>query len=65
MVVSTTGAMAMMHTMHPLDFVAVKRALAAKPDRDILKRGKDERQAMLVEALVANYMPQYERPPIA
>lgn len=61
MVVSTIGDMAMMHTMHPLDFVAVKRALAARADRDPLKRSKDEHQAQLVEALVANYMPQYAR----
>lgn len=61
MVVSTTGDMAMMHTMHPLDFAAVKRMLAARADRDPLKRSKDEHQAELVEALVANYMPQYER----
>jgi len=64
MVVSTTGQMAMMQTMHPLDFVAVKRVLAAKPDRDPLKRSKDLLQADLVEGLVANYLPQYERPDV-
>lgn len=62
MVVSTTGEMAMMQTMHPLDFVAVKRSLAAMADRDPLKRSKDEHQAQLVETLLANYMPQYARP---
>ncbi|HSV59685.1 MAG TPA: GSU2403 family nucleotidyltransferase fold protein [Variovorax sp.] len=61
MVVSTTGDMAMMNTMHPLDFVQVKRMLAARPDRDPLKRNKDEQQARLVTELVAQYMPQYER----
>lgn len=62
MVVSTTGVMALMNTMHPLDFVQVKRMLAARTDRDPLKRGKDEHQARIVTALVAEYMPQYERP---
>lgn len=61
MVVSTSGDMAMMQTMHPLDFVAVKRKLSAMPDRDPLKRSKDGHQADLVEALVAQYLPQYER----
>jgi hypothetical protein len=61
MVVSTAGDMAMMQTMHPLDFAAVKRSLAARPDRDPLKRGKDEHQARLVEALVTTYLPQYQR----
>lgn len=61
MVISTTGEMAMMDTMHPLDFVTVKRMLSARADRDPLKRSKDEHQAQLVETLVASYLPQYQR----
>ena len=61
MVVSTAGDMAMMHTMHPLDFAAVKRTLATMPNRDPLKSSKDALQAELVRTLVTNYMPQYER----
>ncbi|WPH24376.1 GSU2403 family nucleotidyltransferase fold protein [Variovorax paradoxus] len=61
MVVSTTGEMALMNTMHPLDFVDVKRALAKYPNRDPLKRSKDALQAELVATLVRDYMPQYAR----
>ncbi|RRH83714.1 hypothetical protein EH244_24950 [Variovorax beijingensis] len=59
--VSTTGEMALMNTMHPLDFVDVKRALAKYPNRDPLKRSKDVLQAELVATLVRDYMPQYAR----
>jgi len=62
MVVSTTGEMALMHTMHPADFVSVKRALANYPNRDPLKRSKDALQADLVETLIRDCMPQYDRP---
>ncbi|MBT2336317.1 hypothetical protein J7E49_20690 [Variovorax paradoxus] len=61
MVVSTTGEMALMNTMHPLDFVEVKLALAKYPNRDPLKRSKDVLQAELVATLVRDYMPQYAR----
>ncbi|WP_081247597.1 GSU2403 family nucleotidyltransferase fold protein [Variovorax paradoxus] len=61
MVVSTTGEMALMNTMHPLDFVDVKLALAKYPNRDPLKRSKDALQAELVATLVRDYMPQYAR----
>ncbi|HWT20563.1 MAG TPA: GSU2403 family nucleotidyltransferase fold protein [Variovorax sp.] len=61
MVVSTTGEMALMNTMHPLDFIDVKRALAKYPNRDPLKRSKDLLQAELVATLVRDYMPQYAR----
>nr|WP_276318391.1 GSU2403 family nucleotidyltransferase fold protein [Variovorax gossypii] len=62
MVVSTTGEIALMDTMHPLDFADVKRALANHPKRDPRKRSKDLLQAELVKALVRDYMPQYARP---
>jgi hypothetical protein len=61
MVVATNGAMAVMHTMHPLDFVKIKRGLANYPTRDPLKRTKDLLQADLVEELVHSHMPQYLR----
>jgi len=56
-VVATSGAMARMNTVHPLDFSRVKRALAAKPDRDPLKKAKDLMQAKLVAELVENFLP--------
>lgn len=62
MVVATNGEMALMHTMHPLDFVQIKRALAVHPSRDPLKITKDRLQADLVEELVRTHMPQYAQP---
>ena len=59
MVVATTGVMATMNTMHPVDFVKIKRALADHPTRDPRKRTKDQLQADLVEDLVRTHMPQY------
>jgi hypothetical protein len=56
-VVGTTGHMARMNTVHPLAFVAFKRWLAARPDRDPLKRSRDELQADTVERLVDEYLP--------
>lgn len=61
MVVATNGEMALMNTVHPLDFVAIKRAFAAHPAREPLKRSKDLLQADLVEKLVQAWMPQYLR----
>lgn len=65
MVVAVTGEMAMMHTMQPLDFVAVKRSLASSPSREPLKRRKDALQAELVDELVRSRLPQYLRGPEA
>lgn len=56
MVVSATGSMARMKTIGPRDFVRIKRALAASPGREPLKRGKDLEQADLVERLVSEYL---------
>ena len=47
-----------MNTVHPLAFVAFKRWLAARPDRDPLKRSRDKLQADTVEHLVSDYLPQ-------
>ena len=59
MVVATNGEMASMITMHPMDFVSVKRTLATYVNRDPLKRSKDVLQADLVEKLVRERMPQH------
>jgi Nucleotidyltransferase len=56
MVVSTSGDMAMMRTLHPLDFVRIKQALGNKPQRDALKRPKDLLQAGLVQYLWTEWL---------
>lgn len=58
-IVSETGHMAVMHTMDPLTFVAIKRTISQLPSRDPKKRVKDAYQADLVEQLVPSHMPQY------
>ena len=58
-VVSETGHMAVMHTMNPQTFVAIKRKISASPDRDPKKRPKDALQADLVAHLIESRMPQY------
>ncbi len=57
-IVSTSGQMARMLTIHPLDFAKVKRTLAAMQERDPLKRSKDLLQAQIAEDLVVQYLPQ-------
>jgi hypothetical protein len=56
-VVATTGAMALMRTVHPLDFARIKRDLAGRIDREPLKRRKDLLQAEAIEGLVSQYLP--------
>lgn len=56
MVVSARGDMALMRTVHPLDFISVKTALAASDDRDPLKRPKDRLQAQVVQLLWDGYL---------
>ncbi len=56
-VVATNGAMARMRTIHPLDFVRIKRLLAALPSRERNKYRKDELQAQAVSDLVEAYLP--------
>jgi Nucleotidyltransferase len=51
MVVGTSGEMAMMRTLHPLDFIRIKRALGNAPQREALKRPKDLLQASVVQRL--------------
>lgn len=59
MVVATTGAMAFMKTIQPIDFVNLKRALGDDPTRDPLKRSEDLLHADLVEALIHSHMPHH------
>lgn len=60
-VVATSGAMARMDTIHPADFARIKHALAARADRDPLKKSKDELQAQVVEGLLAEYLPHLQK----
>lgn len=59
-VVSDTGHMAVMHTLAPTLFVALKKNLSQSSFRDPKKRPKDGLQANLVQALIDTYMPQYQ-----
>ena len=59
LVVSVSGHMAHMQTLHPLDFIDVKTALAADAQRDPLKRPKDALQAQVVQSLWDQHGLQY------
>lgn len=54
--------MAMMNTIHPLDFVRIKERLAATNTRDPLKTRQDILQASVVKELVSTYLPQLAGP---
>lgn len=56
MVVSPRGDMALMRTVHPLDFVRIKTTLASAPGRDPIKRPKDALQAQVVQHLWDEYL---------
>lgn len=56
-VVSLNGAMARMHTVHPLAFARIKKQLASKVGRDPLKAPKGALQAKLVTELVTSCLP--------
>ena len=56
-VVATSGEMAMMRTVHPLDFARIKLALSQQVNRDANKRGKDVLQAAVVSELVTEFLP--------
>ncbi len=57
MVVATSGEMALMRTVHPLDFARIKTALSQQVGRDPNKRGKDALQSTIVSTLVSTYLP--------
>lgn len=59
-IVSETGHMAVMSTIDPRTFVALKIRLSLSPGRDPKKRPKDALQAKLVQALIDGFMPQYQ-----
>jgi hypothetical protein len=65
MVVSAKGDMALMRTIHPMDFVQVKTALAGSTTRDPLKRPKDALQAQVVQHLWDEYLVHLHRDPAA
>jgi len=50
LVVAISGEMAVMRTLHPLDFIRIKRGLAELPDRDPQKASKDRLQAEVVQS---------------
>lgn len=56
-VVATSGEMALMRTVHPLDFARIKLGLSQQEGRDPNKRGKDALQAMIVTGLLNQYLP--------
>jgi hypothetical protein len=58
-VVAETGHMAVMNTMSPVTFVAIKRQIAAASGRDPKKRLKDVLQADVVQSLIQSHMPQF------
>lgn len=58
-IVSNTGHMAVMNTIAPSLFVALKKRLAQSTSLDPKKWPKDGLQATLVQALIDGYMPQY------
>lgn len=57
-VVATSGAMARMRTIHPLDFARIKDRLSKATDRDPLKARKDALQASVAREIVRDYLPQ-------
>jgi len=60
LVVAVSGHMAHMQTLHPLDFIRIKTALASDPQRDPLKRPKDKLQAEVAQALWDRYLQHRE-----
>lgn len=63
-VVSTSGSMARMPTVHPMAFARIKRQLSKDPNRDPRKAPKDWAQATVVEAAVRLYLPHLANEPV-
>ena len=57
MVVSASGHMALMTSLHPLTFSRLKHALANSPTRNPLKKSRDALQAQAVAQLVEEMLP--------
>ena len=64
MVVSASGHMALMITLHPVTFSRLKQALALSPKRDPLKKSRDSLQARAVGELIDEIMPHMRAPQI-
>ena len=58
-VVATSGEMALMRTVHPLDFARIKLGLSTQIGRDPNKSGKDALQSHIVTELVNEYLPHF------
>lgn len=58
-VVATSGEMALMRTVHPLDFARIKQGLSQQVGRDPNKSGKDALQSRIVTELVNEYLPHF------
>jgi nucleotidyltransferase-like protein len=56
-IVSSSGYMARMNTVSPIEFVKVKKNLSMLQDREPMKRSRDQLQASIVEQLVNEYLP--------
>jgi hypothetical protein len=62
MVVSASGHMALMTTLHPVTFSRLKHGLALSPTRDPLKKSRDALQARAVGELIKELMPHMHAP---
>lgn len=60
-IVATNGDMARMNTLEPLAFAQFKRWMSGLADRDPLKKRRDALQASVVEYVVHEYLPQWDR----
>ena len=58
-VVATSGEMALLRTVHPLDFARIKQGLSTQLGRDPNKSGKDALQSRIVTELVNEYLPHF------
>ena len=63
-VVATSGDMALMRTVHPLDFARIKLGLSKQVGRDPNKSGKDALQSRIVNELVDEYLPHLVLPDV-
>lgn len=59
-VIAANGEMATMRTLHPLDFIRLKRELSRRKDRDPQKAPKDRLQADVVKKLWDGYLKRLE-----
>lgn len=62
LVIAPTGEMALMRTLHPLDFIRLKLALGRRPGRDPQKAPKDRLQAGGAQQLWDDYLQLLDAP---